>query len=115
MKKLSMLGIVGGATLLAAVAFSLQWSHVGPAVPLLTVSHANAQYYYGPYRRHVRRVYRRAYRRAYYGGYPYSYGGYYGGYPYSYGGYGIGYGGYGVGYGGYGIGYRGYGGYYRPY
>jgi len=54
-----------------------------------------AQYYYGPYRRHVRRVYRRAYRRAYYGygGYsPYTYGGYspytYGGYsPYSYGGY----------------------------
>jgi len=117
MKKLSILGIVGGATLLAAVPFSLQWSqeNVGPAVPLLTLSHANAQYYYGPYRRHVRRVYRRAYRRAYYGGYPYSYGGYYGGYPYSYGGYGIGYGGYGVGYGGYGIGYRGYGGYYRPY
>src|SRR5262245_931574 len=46
-----------------------------------------AQYYYGPYRRHVRRVYRRAYRRAYYG-YPYSYGGYYGGYyPYSHLGY----------------------------
>ena len=110
MKKLSMLGIVGGAALLAAVPFSLQWSqeNVGPAVPLLTLSQANAQYYYGPYRRHVRRVYRRAYRRAYYGGY-------YGGYPYSYGGYGIGYGGYGVGYGGYGIGYRGYGGYYRPY
>ena len=39
-----------------------------------------AQYYYGPYRRHVRRVYRRSYRRAYYGGY-------YGGYsPYYYGG-----------------------------
>ena len=114
MKKLSMLGIVGGAALLAAVPLSLQWSQE-TAVPLLTLSHANAQYYYGPYRRHVRRVYRRAYRRAYYGGYPYSYGGYYGGYPYSYGGYGIGYGGYGVGYGGYGIGYRGYGGYYRPY
>ena len=81
MKKLSMLGIVGGAALLAAVPFSLQWSQetAGPAVPLLTLSHANAQ----PYRRHVRRVYRRAYRRAYYGGYsPYSYGGYggYGGY-----------------------------------
>ena len=110
MKKLSMLGIVSGAALLAAVPFSLQWSqeNVGSAVPLLTVSHANAQYYYGPYRRHVRRVYRRAYRRAYYGGYyggysPYSYGGYS---PYSYGGSG--------GYGGYG-GYRGYGGYYRPY
>jgi len=68
MKKLSMLGIVGGAALLATVPFSLQWSQVGPAVPLLTVSHANAQYY-GPYRRHVRRVYRRANRRAY-GGYP---------------------------------------------
>jgi hypothetical protein len=92
MKKLSMLGMVGGAALLAAAPFSLQWSeeNVGPAVPLLTLSQANAQYY-GPYRRHVRRVYRRAYRRAYYG-YPYSYGGYspysYGGYsPYSYGGY----------------------------
>ena len=115
MTKLSMLGIAGGAALLAAVPFSLQWSqeNVGPAVPLLTPSQANAQYYYGPYRRHVRRVYRRAYRRAYYGGYyggysPYSYGGYS---PYSYGGYGVGFGGYGIGYGGYG----GYGGYYRPY
>jgi hypothetical protein len=61
-----------------------------------------AQYYYGPYRRHVRRVYRRAYRRAYYGYggyYPYSYGGYS---PYSYGGY----------YGGYSP--YSYGGYYRP-
>src|SRR5262249_30208642 len=56
-----------------------------------------AQYYYGPYRRHVRRVYRRAFRRAYYG-YPYYYGGYYR--PYSYGGY----------YNPYT-----YGGYYRPY
>jgi len=53
------------------------------------------QYYYGPYRRHVRRVYRRAYRHAYY---PYYYGGYFN--PYTYGGY-----------------YRpySYGGYYRPY
>src|SRR5262249_56292100 len=76
MKKLSILGIIGGAALLAAVPFSLQWSqtNVGSSVPLLTLSRAEAQYYYGPYRRHVRRVYRRAYRRAYYG-YPYSYGG----------------------------------------
>ena len=81
MKKLSMLGIVGGAVLLAAAPLSLQRSQE-TAVPLLTLSQASAQYYYGPYRRHVRRVYRRAYRRAYYG-YPYSYGGYY---PYSYGG-----------------------------
>jgi hypothetical protein len=100
MKKLNMLGIAGGAALLAAVPFSLQWSqeNVGAsAVPLLTLSHANAQ----PYRRHVRRVYRRAYRRAYYGGYsPYSYGGYGGYSPYSYGGYG---------------GYEGFGRLYRPY
>src|SRR5215470_13256402 len=85
MKKLSMLGIVGGAVLLAAAPLSLQRSQE-TAVPLLTLSQASAQYYYGPYRRHVRRVYRRAYRRAYYG-YPYSYGGYpnsYGGYPNSY-------------------------------
>jgi len=40
MKKLSMLGIVGGAALLAAVPFSLQWSQetAGPAVPSLTLS-----------------------------------------------------------------------------
>jgi|SRR6516225_2053234 len=55
-----------------------------------------AQYYYGPYRRHVRRVYRRSYRRAYYGGYS----------PY--------YGGYSSYYGGYSPYYSG-GGYYRPY
>ena len=42
MKKLSMLGIIGGAALLAAVPFSLQWSQE-TAVPLLTVSHAKAQ------------------------------------------------------------------------
>src|SRR5262249_14995605 len=92
MKKLSMIGIVGGAALLAAVPLSLQWSQVGPAVPLLTVSHANAQYY-GPSRRHVSPGYRRAYRRAY-GGYPSSYGGYPSPYPTSYGGYPSSYGGY---------------------
>ena len=56
MKKLSMLGIVGGAALLAAVPFSLQ-SNVGSAVPLLTVSHANAQTA-GMQRRQARRAYR---------------------------------------------------------
>jgi len=40
MKKFSMLGIVGGALLLAAVPLSLQWSQVRSAVPQLTVSHA---------------------------------------------------------------------------
>jgi hypothetical protein len=84
MKKLSMLGIVGGAALFSALPFSLQWpqGNVGPAVPLLTLSHANAQYH-GPNRRHVRRVYRRAYRPSY-GGYPYPSPApsRYGGYPY---------------------------------
>jgi len=41
MKKLSLLAIIGGAALLAAVPFSLQ-SKVGSTVPLLTVSQADA-------------------------------------------------------------------------
>jgi hypothetical protein len=57
MKKLSMLGIIGGAALLAAVPFSLQWSQ-GSAVPLLTVSHADAQTA-GMERRQARREGRR--------------------------------------------------------
>ena len=56
MKKFSMLGIIGGAVLLAAVPFSLQ-SNVGSAVPLLTVSHADAQTA-GMQRRQARRAYR---------------------------------------------------------
>jgi hypothetical protein len=47
MKKLSVLGIIGGAALLTAVPFSLQWSqkNVGSAAPtmLLTLSQAEAQ------------------------------------------------------------------------
>jgi len=57
MKKLSMLGIIGGAALLAAVPFSLQWSQ-GSVVPLLTVSHADAQTA-GMERRQARRTARR--------------------------------------------------------
>jgi hypothetical protein len=41
MNKLTLLGIIGGAALLAAVPFSLQWSQ-GSAVPLLGVSQADA-------------------------------------------------------------------------
>src|SRR5262245_3003323 len=61
MKKLSLLGIIGGAALLAAVPFSLQWSqeNVGSAVPRLTVSHADAQTA-GMQRRETRRKARRA-------------------------------------------------------
>jgi len=61
MKKVSMLGIIGGAALLAAVPFSLQWSqeNVGSAVPLLRVSHADAQTA-GMQRRETRRKARRA-------------------------------------------------------
>jgi hypothetical protein len=57
MNKLTLLGIIGGAALLAAVPFSLQWSQ-GSAVPLLTVSHADAQTA-GMERRQARREGRR--------------------------------------------------------
>ena len=65
MRKFSMLGIIGGAALLAAVPFSLQWSqgNVGSAVPLLTVSHANAQTA-GMQRRQARRTARTERRQA---------------------------------------------------
>ena len=62
MNKFSMLGIIGGAALLAAVPFSLQ-SNVGSAVPLLTVSHANAQTA-GMQRRQARRTARTERRQA---------------------------------------------------
>jgi len=64
-EKVSMLGIIGGAALLAAVPFSLQWSqeNVGSAVPLLTVSHANAQTA-GMQRRQARRTARTERRQA---------------------------------------------------
>jgi len=69
MKKLSMLGIVVGATLLSAAPVSLQWSHeknvalsldradarVGRPLTATSVAGVN------------RRVHRRAYRRGYYG------------------------------------------------
>src|SRR5262249_55810175 len=68
MKKLSMLGIIGGAALLTAVPFSLQWSQKNVALsldsaearigrPLTATSVAGVS----------RRVHRRAYRRAVYG------------------------------------------------
>jgi len=65
MRKFSMLGIIGGAALLAAVPFSLQWSqgNVGSAVPLLTVSHADAQTA-GMVRRQARRTARTERRQA---------------------------------------------------
>jgi len=128
MKKLSILGIIGGAALLTAVPFSVQWSQKNVSLsldsadarigrPLTPFSIAGAR--------------RRAYRRAVYGGiagyglgsyygygypaysyssgygYPaYGYGSYSYGYPaYSYGSYGYGYPAYGYGYGGY-LGYR---------
>jgi hypothetical protein len=58
MNKLTLVGIIGGAALLAAVPFSLQWSQ-GSAVPQLTVSHAEAQTA-GMQRRETRRTARRA-------------------------------------------------------
>jgi hypothetical protein len=61
MKQLSMLGIIGGAALLIAAPFSLQWPQQN--VPLsLDGAEANATSVAGV----SRRVHRRAYRRAVY-------------------------------------------------
>ena len=57
MNKLTLLGIIGGAALLAAVPFSLQWSQ-GSTVPLLSVSQADAATV-GMERRQARREGRR--------------------------------------------------------
>jgi hypothetical protein len=86
MKKLSMIGIIGGGALLAAAPFSLHWSqnHVAVSLdtadarigrPLTATSVAGVH----------RRVHRRAYRRTVYAGTAaglggYGYGRYYGGY-----------------------------------
>ena len=62
MKRLSMLGIIGGAALLTAAPFSLQWSQKN--VPLsLDRAEANGTRIAGV----SRRVHRRAYRCAVYG------------------------------------------------
>jgi hypothetical protein len=115
MKKLTVLGIVGGAALLTAAPFSLTWSQKNVALtvdtadaragrPLTPLSVAGVN----------RRAYRRAARSAIYAGtaaaVAYGLGAYYGGYGYpgySYSApyYGTGYG-YGPYYGGYG--YPGY-------
>jgi hypothetical protein len=68
MKRLGMLGIIGGAALLTAAPFSLQWSQENVA---LSINSAEARIA-GVHRR----VYRRTYRRTAYAGY--SYGSYYG-------------------------------------
>jgi hypothetical protein len=82
MKKLGMLGIIGGAALLTAAPFSLQWSQVA-----LSINSAEAQIGRRPTATSVagvhRRVYRRTYRRAAYaaaaaGVAGYGYGSYYG-------------------------------------
>ena len=66
MKKLTVLGIIGGAALLAAVPFSIQWSHTngGSAGPtmLLTLSQAEAATV-GMERRQARRTGRQERRK----------------------------------------------------
>ena len=79
MKKLGMLGIIGGAALLTAAPFSLQWSQDEVS---LSLSSANARPLASIAGVH-RRVYRRTYRRAAYaaaadGVVGYGYGSYYG-------------------------------------
>jgi hypothetical protein len=81
MKKLGMLGIIGGAALLTAAPLSLQWSQENVA---LSINGAEARIAGGVHRR----VYRRTYRRAAYaapaaGVAGYGYASYYGyGSPY---------------------------------
>ena len=111
MKKLSMLGLIGGAALLTAVPFSIQWSQKNVTLsldsaearigrPWTPLSVAGVH----------RRAYRRAYRAAVYGGvtgYGLGYSGY--GYPtYGYSSYGYGYPAYSYGYPAYSYGYPGY-------
>jgi hypothetical protein len=66
MKKLGMLGIIGGAAILTAVPLSLQWSQKNVT---LSLASAEAQVGRPPTATSVagvsRRVHRRAYRRAY--------------------------------------------------
>ena len=117
MKKLSVLGIIGGAALLTAAPFSLQWSQKNVALSLDSAEArigrpGTALSVAGVHRR----AYRRTVRRTVYGAgaaaaVGYGFGGYYGGYGYpaysapSSPSYGTGYG-YGSYYGGYG--YPGY-------
>jgi hypothetical protein len=84
MKKLSVLGIVGGAALLTAAPFSLQWSQQSAT---LSLDSANARIGRPATATSVagahRRAYRRTYRRAAYGAAAaYGVGSYYGTYSY---------------------------------
>ena len=75
MKKLGMLGIIGGAALLTAAPFSLQWSQENVA---LSINSAEARIA-GVHRRVYRRTYgRAAYAAAAAGVAGYGYGSYYG-------------------------------------
>jgi hypothetical protein len=75
MKKLGMLGIIGGAALLTAAPFSLQWSRESVA---LSINSAEARIA-GVHRRVYRRTYgRAAYAAAAAGVAGYGYGSYYG-------------------------------------
>ena len=76
MKKLGMLGIIGGAALLTVAPFSLQWSQDEVSLSLNSV---NARIIPGVHRRVYRRTYRRAaYAAAAAGVAGYGYGSYYG-------------------------------------
>ena len=113
MKKLSVLGIIGGAALLTAAPFSLQWSQKNVA---LSLDSADARIGRPGTALSVAGVHRRAYRRAARstvyaagaaGAIGYGLGSYYGGYGYPAYSYSAPYApNYGTGYGGYG--YRGY-------
>jgi hypothetical protein len=64
MKQLSMFGIIGGAALLIAAPFSLQWSHTNVGLSLDSAEAQIGQPTAASVAGVSRRVHRRAYRRA---------------------------------------------------
>ena len=67
MKKLSMLGVIGGAAILTAVPLSLQWSQKNVVLSLASAEAQERPLTATSVAGHSRRVHRRAYRGATYG------------------------------------------------
>jgi hypothetical protein len=68
MKKLSMLGVIGGAAILTAVPLSLQWSQKDVVLSLASAEAQERPLTATSVAGHSRRAYRRAYRGATYAG-----------------------------------------------
>ena len=68
MKKIGMLGIIGGAAILTAAPLSLQWSQKNVTLSLASAEAQERPLTATSVARHSRRAYRRAYRGATYAG-----------------------------------------------